>query len=195
MVLVTTSRRSGHVSRFSLVRRIGRVVHHQPDPVGVGHAAYAQPTEEDRTRHRHKDRLYGATRQNRRGNHTPTRTTRPFPPTAQYIRFWGVGMAAACRLDLSAGQKPFRSPTKSQQSRKLLTHGLHLLPRHAEVRHPYRLCLRSTLCPSRFHKRAIVPGSQQHPHLTRAWSRRAGARGSGLAFGAKISRLLSSQPS
>ncbi len=80
MVLVTTSRRSGHVSSFSQVRRIGRVVHHQPDPVGVG-STRRMPNKlrKIRTRHRREDRLYGTTRQNLGGNHTPTRTTPTFP--------------------------------------------------------------------------------------------------------------------
>jgi hypothetical protein len=161
MVLVTTSGRSGHASSFSLVRRIGGVVHHQPDQVGVG-STRRMPNKlrKIRTRHRREDRLYGATRQNLRGNHTPTRTTPAFPAdrpihkrlsrfklarlltpwdTRAYdastdnadslgsvstcsligiksIHFWEVRVAEACRVYLSAGQKPFRSPTKSQQS-------------------------------------------------------------------------------
>ena len=97
---VTTSGRSGHASNFALVRRIGRVVHHQPDPVGVG-SARRMPNKlrKMRTCHRRGDRLCGATRQNLRGTHTPTRTTLIFPADRPIRTYLGSrdGMSASVR--------------------------------------------------------------------------------------------------
>ena len=69
MVLVTTSVRSGRVSSFLLVRRIGCAGHHQPDPVGVGFV-WRMPNKmrKIRIRHRRQDRLRGVTPPSHRGN-------------------------------------------------------------------------------------------------------------------------------
>jgi hypothetical protein len=76
MVLVTTSTRSGWVSRFLMVRRIGRAGYRQPEPVGVGAVRrMANQLRERCTRHRLEDRLRGATAHILRGTHTPTRTS------------------------------------------------------------------------------------------------------------------------
>ena len=69
MVLVTTPGRSGRVSRFLLVRRIGCAGHHQPDPVGVG-LARRMPNKLRKIRMRHcrQDRLHGVTPPSHGGN-------------------------------------------------------------------------------------------------------------------------------
>ena len=69
MVLVTTSGRSGRVSRFLLVWCIGWASHHQPDPVGVGFAR-RMPNELRKRRMRHclQDRLRGVTPPSHGGN-------------------------------------------------------------------------------------------------------------------------------
>ena len=76
MVLVTTSVRSGRVSRFPLVRCIARAVCRQPKPVGLWSAwRMRNKLRKICTHHRLEDRLRGTTRTNHRGYHTPIRTT------------------------------------------------------------------------------------------------------------------------
>ena len=76
MVLVTTSVRSGRVSRFPLVRCIARAVCRQPQPVGLWSAwRMRNKLRKICTHHRLEDRLRGTTRTNHRGYHTPIRTT------------------------------------------------------------------------------------------------------------------------
>src|SRR4029453_9578286 len=76
MVLVTTSVRSGRVSRFPLVRCIARAVCRQPQPVGWWSAwRMRNKLRKICTHHRLEDRLRGTTRTNHRGYHTPIRTT------------------------------------------------------------------------------------------------------------------------
>jgi hypothetical protein len=94
-----------------------------PDPVGVG-SARRMPNKlrRIRTRHRREDRLCGATRQNPRGNHTPTRTTPIFPADRPMRTLWGSRDGEACRLDLSAGQQSFRSLINTTQSSHYICH-------------------------------------------------------------------------
>jgi hypothetical protein len=69
MVLVTMSGRAGRVSSFLLVRHIGCVGHHQPDPVGVRFARHMpNKMRETRIRHRRQDRLRGVTPPSHGGN-------------------------------------------------------------------------------------------------------------------------------
>ena len=69
MVLVTMSGRSGRVSSFLLVRRIGCAGHHQPHPVGVGFARrMPNKMRKIRMRHRRQDRLRGVTPPSHGGN-------------------------------------------------------------------------------------------------------------------------------
>ena len=69
MVLVTMSGRSGRVSSFLLVRRIGCAGHHQPDPVGVGFTRH-MPNKMRKIRicYRRQDRLRGVTPPSHGGN-------------------------------------------------------------------------------------------------------------------------------
>jgi len=46
---------------------------------------------------------------------------RSLPPTTRGTCFWAVGMTAVCLLGPPAGQKPFQSLTKTQQSSYILT--------------------------------------------------------------------------
>jgi len=69
MVLVTMSGRSGRMSSFLLVRHIGCVGHHQPDPVGVGFARrMPNKMRKIHIRHRRQDRLRGVTPPSHGGN-------------------------------------------------------------------------------------------------------------------------------
>ncbi len=69
MVPVTTSVRSGRVSSFLLMQRIGCAVHHQPDPVGVRCARrMLNKLRKIRIRHRRQDRLCGVTPSSHGGN-------------------------------------------------------------------------------------------------------------------------------
>ena len=104
VVLVTTSTRSGRARRFLMVRRIGRAICRQPEPVGLG-AVRRMPNHlgKIRTRHRREDRLPGATPQTHRGNQTPTRTS-PLSP-ADHPRHLLLGS----RDD---GSVPVRSPRR-----------------------------------------------------------------------------------
>ena len=106
MVLVTMSTRSGRASWFRMVRRIGRALCRQPEPVGVG-AVRRMPNHlrKIRTRHRREDRLRGVTPQTPRGNHTPTRTS-PLAH-ADHPRHTRLGS----RDDGSVPVRPPRRPT------------------------------------------------------------------------------------
>jgi hypothetical protein len=80
MVLVTTSVRSGRARRFPLVRCIARAVCRLPKPVGLWSAwRMRNKLRKICTHHRLEDRLYGTTRTNHRGYHTPIRTTEQSP--------------------------------------------------------------------------------------------------------------------
>ena len=69
MVLVTMSGRSGRVSSFLLVRRIGCAGSHQPNPVGVGFARrMPNKMRKIHMRHRRQDRLRGVTPPSHGGN-------------------------------------------------------------------------------------------------------------------------------
>ncbi len=69
MILVTPSVRSGRVSSFLLVRRIGCAGHHQPDPVSVEFARrMPNKLRKIRMRHRRQERLRGVTPPSHGGN-------------------------------------------------------------------------------------------------------------------------------
>src|SRR5712691_7642755 len=69
MVLVTMSGRSGRVSSFLLVRRIGCAGSHQPNPVGVWFARrMPNKMRKIHMRHRRQDRLRGVTPPSHGGN-------------------------------------------------------------------------------------------------------------------------------
>jgi hypothetical protein len=122
VVLVTTSTRSGRASRFLMVRRIGRAICRQPEPVGLG-SVRRMPNHlgKIRTRHRCRDRLHGATPQTHRGNHTPTRTSPLSPADHPRHLLLGSRNDGSVPVKPPAGQKPYQSLTKTQQSRFIYT--------------------------------------------------------------------------
>jgi hypothetical protein len=65
-------------------------------------------------------------------------------PSVQFIHVDGVILRRMGVFPAPSGQR-------------LLPHGLHLLLCHAEAGHPDGLCIRSALCPSGLHQRALAP--------------------------------------
>ena len=114
MVPVTRSVRSGRVSSFLLMQRIGCAVHHQPDPVGVrGARRMLNKLMKIRIRHRRQDRLCGVTPPSHGGNQQAD-LNHPYIHTT-------TARGACCReavkgevrlVDLSANQKPISHQPK-----------------------------------------------------------------------------------
>src|SRR5713101_2385479 len=114
MVLVTTSVRSGRVSRFLLVWRIGCAVHHQPAPVGVEFAQrMSNKLRKIRMRHRRQDWLRGVTPPSYGSNQQADLNSSCIHTTTARGACWREAVQVEVHLvDLQANPKPLSHKPK-----------------------------------------------------------------------------------
>jgi hypothetical protein len=129
MGLVTTSTRSGRVSSILMVRRIGRAVCRQPQPVGLG-ATWRMPNKLRKipTRHTLCGQAVWSHPANPSGKPCAARTVPIAPADCSMRLLLGSRGAGSVPVQPPRRPKPRRSLTKTQQSSKNIGVNEHAVP-------------------------------------------------------------------